>query len=248
MAIYIDKEEFREDLREYRELCKEWIAAGRPKGEAPRLTDPLWIKFYTLATKLGSMPSFAQYPFSEEMISEAIDRCMNNATLFDPDAVIDDKGKLVDGINAKSSDMIIWFDGQVKLPTSGMVIVGGERIRFKKRSGSHFYQLDRITPIDHSKGTIVEVPTSPFSYFTATITRRFYQYIDREKAETSKKELCQEHFEICHDNGIVNGSGVSSFEYARHYHIKNRRKKTDDVVDEVETEFFEDEENDSFYY
>jgi len=80
-ADYVDNQALYDALVEYRKKCKDAENSGRKK---PKLTDYLGECILKIATRLSYRPNFANYPYREEMVSDAVLNCITYIDNFDP--------------------------------------------------------------------------------------------------------------------------------------------------------------------
>jgi hypothetical protein len=80
-ADYVDNKQLYDALVEYRKKCKEAENSGRKK---PKLSDYLGECVLKIATRLSYRPNFANYPYREEMVSDAVLNCITYIDNFDP--------------------------------------------------------------------------------------------------------------------------------------------------------------------
>jgi hypothetical protein len=79
---YIDNEAFLRALILYR---KEVKVAKKSKTEKPPLSDEIGLCFLKIADHLSRKPCFVAYSFREEMISDAVENCIQYVDNFDPE-------------------------------------------------------------------------------------------------------------------------------------------------------------------
>jgi len=80
-ADYVDNQALYDALVEYRKKCKDAENSGKKK---PKLTDYLGECILKIATRLSYRPNFANYPYREEMVSDAVLNCITYIDNFDP--------------------------------------------------------------------------------------------------------------------------------------------------------------------
>ena len=78
---YVNNKEFLEALIVYRAEVKKAQEAGEP---IPRITNYLGGCFLKIATHLSYKPNFVNYMFSEDMICDGIENCVQYIKNFDP--------------------------------------------------------------------------------------------------------------------------------------------------------------------
>jgi DNA-directed RNA polymerase specialized sigma24 family protein len=81
-VYYIDNKRFYEEMKKYKELCKE---AEETEDEYPRIPNYIGECFYKIATKLSNKPNFANYSYKEEMVGDGIENCVHYIKSFNPD-------------------------------------------------------------------------------------------------------------------------------------------------------------------
>lgn len=69
---YINNKQFLAALVDYKKKCKEATEANKPLPKVPNYIGECIL---LLATRWTSKPSYANYPFRDEMISDAIENC-----------------------------------------------------------------------------------------------------------------------------------------------------------------------------
>lgn len=80
-ADYVDNTQLYDALVEYRKKCKDSDNSGRKK---PKLPDYIGECILKIATRLSYRPNFANYPYREEMVSDAVLNCVTYIDNFDP--------------------------------------------------------------------------------------------------------------------------------------------------------------------
>jgi len=78
---YVNNKEFLAALIKYREDIEIAQIKGKPK---PRITNYLGECFLKIATHLSFKPSFVNYMFKEDMISDGIENCVQYIHNFNP--------------------------------------------------------------------------------------------------------------------------------------------------------------------
>jgi hypothetical protein len=76
---YVNNKEFHEALIEYKHKVNAAKEAGAPP---PRITNYLGDCFLKIATHLSYRPNFVNYMFREEMISDAVENCVQYINNF----------------------------------------------------------------------------------------------------------------------------------------------------------------------
>lgn len=79
---YIDNEKFFEEISEWKRQVNEAIDGGEDK---PPVTDFIGECFWKIAEHLSFKSNFANYPFREDMIGDAVENCLMYAHNFDPE-------------------------------------------------------------------------------------------------------------------------------------------------------------------
>lgn len=79
---YINNPDFCEALENHRDLTRKAIAEGK---EAPRISKYIGECFYQLATRIATKPNFSGYTYKEDMILDAVERCVTYIGSFNPD-------------------------------------------------------------------------------------------------------------------------------------------------------------------
>ena len=76
---YVNNKDFHEALIEYKKKVNAAKEAGTPP---PRITNYLGDCFLKIATHLSYRPNFVNYMFREEMISDAVENCVQYINNF----------------------------------------------------------------------------------------------------------------------------------------------------------------------
>jgi len=77
---YIDKEKFTEEMHDHAEECRAAIAAKKPM---PRCPESIGEKFYLIAVNVSKKGNFYNYPFKDEMISDALENMIRYRYNYD---------------------------------------------------------------------------------------------------------------------------------------------------------------------
>ncbi len=80
-ADYVDNQQLYDALVEYRSKCKDAENSGRKK---PKISNFIGDCILKIATRLSYRPNFANYPYREEMVSDAVLNCITYIDNFDP--------------------------------------------------------------------------------------------------------------------------------------------------------------------
>ena len=78
---YVDNQKLYDALVEYSKKVKENENSGRKK---PKLPDYIGECILKIASRLSYRPNFANYPYREEMVSDAVLNCITYIDNFDP--------------------------------------------------------------------------------------------------------------------------------------------------------------------
>lgn len=78
---YIDNQTFLKQIIQHKRTVKKAEKEGLPK---PGVNDYIGKCFMDIAENLAKKPNFANYPFKEEMIGDAVENCIMYATNFNP--------------------------------------------------------------------------------------------------------------------------------------------------------------------
>jgi hypothetical protein len=78
---YIDNKRFLKEIVDHRKAARK---AERENLPRPGVNDYIGQCFMDIALNLAKKPNFANYPFKEEMIGDAIENCIMYSTNFDP--------------------------------------------------------------------------------------------------------------------------------------------------------------------
>lgn len=79
---YVDGVAFYEALKERRDQIRQAEAAGLPK---PRVSEFIGLCIMNISQNLSRKYQFANYPFRDEMVADAIVHCLRYIDSFDPD-------------------------------------------------------------------------------------------------------------------------------------------------------------------
>lgn len=82
MAEYVNNKEFYQLLVDYREKCR---VAEQEGKETPRIPEKIGECFFMIATRLSSKANFAGYTYKDEMVSDALENCVNAVHSFNPE-------------------------------------------------------------------------------------------------------------------------------------------------------------------
>lgn len=77
---YVNNKEFTEAVSEYANAYKESVAKGDKK---PMMSNYIGECIYKIATRLSTRPNFVNYTYRDEMISDAIENCIQYIGNFD---------------------------------------------------------------------------------------------------------------------------------------------------------------------
>jgi hypothetical protein len=80
-ADYVDNQLLYNSLVEYRKKSKEAENSGRKKPKLPEYIGDAILK---IASRLSYRPNFANYPYRDEMVSDAVLNCVTYIDNFDP--------------------------------------------------------------------------------------------------------------------------------------------------------------------
>lgn len=89
---YLDKEQMREALREYR---SQLFLSEQNETEPPRVSEYLGECFMNISKGLGMKHNFRRYSFVQDMIMDGVIKCLKGAKSFNPDMISERTGKLV---------------------------------------------------------------------------------------------------------------------------------------------------------
>ena len=78
---YVDNQQLYDALVDYRKKAKDNENSGRKK---PKLPDYIGECILKIASRLSYRPNFANYPYREEMVSDAVLNCITYIDNFDP--------------------------------------------------------------------------------------------------------------------------------------------------------------------
>lgn len=80
-AHYVNNQELLKAIIEHRKAIK---LAKKNKEEAPELSEYIGTCFLKIAEHLSRKPNFMSYTFREDMISDAVENCIQYVNNFDP--------------------------------------------------------------------------------------------------------------------------------------------------------------------
>lgn len=80
-AHYVDNKEFLRELIEFREENRERVEAG----QRPHISNSIGKKILDICDHLSYRYNFINYPYREEMVSDAVVTCIRYIWSFDPD-------------------------------------------------------------------------------------------------------------------------------------------------------------------
>ena len=78
---YIDNKTFLKEIVKHKKEVRKAEKEGLPK---PGVNDYIGKCFMDIAENLAKKPNFANYPFKDEMIGDAVENCIMYATNFNP--------------------------------------------------------------------------------------------------------------------------------------------------------------------
>jgi hypothetical protein len=78
---YVNNELFLKALKQHKSLVRKSIKAGEPKPQIPNYIGQCIL---LIATNLSHKPSFINYPFRDEMISDGVENCLMYLDNFNP--------------------------------------------------------------------------------------------------------------------------------------------------------------------
>lgn len=82
MANYIDNQKFYEELVIYKKKCNEAKELGKVK---PVASNYIGTCIIDIATHYSYKPSFINYSYKDQMVSDAIEACIKYVSTFDPE-------------------------------------------------------------------------------------------------------------------------------------------------------------------
>jgi len=82
MAEYINNKEFYQLLIEYKEASEIAKAENKP---VPRIPNKIGEAFILISTRLSNKGNFVGYTYKDEMVSDAIENCVNAVHSFNPE-------------------------------------------------------------------------------------------------------------------------------------------------------------------
>jgi|TARA_B110000858_G_scaffold198528_1_gene266270 hypothetical protein len=82
MAEYINNKEFYQLLIEYKESSEK---AKIEEKDPPRIPNKIGEAFILIATRLSNKGNFVGYTYKDEMVSDAIENCVNAVHSFNPE-------------------------------------------------------------------------------------------------------------------------------------------------------------------
>lgn len=102
---YIDNVRFTKEMTEHNNKCKEAEEAGLPP---PKLSDYIGKCFYDIAYHMSFMPSFINYSFKSEMISDGLENCLLYYRNFNENTISKRTGKKSAGAFTYFSQIIYY--------------------------------------------------------------------------------------------------------------------------------------------
>ena len=81
-AHYVDNKKFLEELKKWKDSCKDAEEAG---DEKPQITNYIGECFLKIANGLSYRPNFINYTYRQEMISDGIENCLQYIHNFNPE-------------------------------------------------------------------------------------------------------------------------------------------------------------------
>lgn len=79
---YVNNKEFYQAMIAYKNKCNDAIESNK---EQPKIPDYIGLCIYKIANKLSNHPSFMNYSYKDEMVSDGIETCIVNIRSFNPE-------------------------------------------------------------------------------------------------------------------------------------------------------------------
>lgn len=114
---YVDNKQLSEVLINYTRKYKEAKENNLPK---PRIPEYLGDSFLKIATHFCYRPNFVNYPFTNDLISDAVENCCRYCHNFNPDYVSPKTGKKNNAFNYITQIVYFAFLRRIKLEKKEM--------------------------------------------------------------------------------------------------------------------------------
>jgi hypothetical protein len=114
---YVSNQELSDALVAYIKLCREAKEKGEPR---PRVPEFLGKCFLNIVTGYSYLPQFVNYPFLNDMISDAIENCCKYCHNYNPDYVSPKTGKKINAFNYITQYAYYAFIRRIKLEKKEM--------------------------------------------------------------------------------------------------------------------------------
>jgi hypothetical protein len=114
---YVNNKDLSDALIAYRKLCDEAKEQGLPR---PRIPEFLGECFLKLATHFSYRPNFVNYPFINDLISDAVENCCRYCHNYNPDYVSLRTGRKINAFNYITQIVYYAFLRRIKLEKKEM--------------------------------------------------------------------------------------------------------------------------------
>ena len=132
-AHYIDNKQFLEAMKEWKQKCVDAEEAGE---ERPQVTNYIGECFLKIANGLSYRPNFINYTYRSEMVSDGIDKIIEN--------------RQYESFTVNEGDETIYdvqgFDPDIMLPDEDVYVVKKKEKKEKESEGlENFMETDKTT-------------------------------------------------------------------------------------------------------
>jgi DNA-directed RNA polymerase specialized sigma24 family protein len=175
-AYYIDNKRFYEEMKKYKDLCKDAEETG---DEYPRIPNYLGECFYKIATKLSNKPNFMGYSYKEEMIGDGIENCIHYIKSFNPEKSTNPFSYFT---------QIVWHSFVHRIQKEKKQ----QYIRYKAMNNMVMNNEHFVHSADDAYHTIV---TTEFHENTQLFISNFEEKIERNKKKKEEKKALENFIE-----------------------------------------------------
>lgn len=109
---YVDNKQLSDALIDYRRLCDKAKEDGLTR---PRIPEFLGECFLKIATHFAYRPNFVNYPFINDLISDAVENCCRYCHNYNPDYVSQRTGRKINAFNYITQIVYYAFIRRIKL-------------------------------------------------------------------------------------------------------------------------------------
>lgn len=114
---YVSNQELSDALVSYIKQCREAKEKGEPRPRVPEFLGKCFLK---IVTGYSYRPEFVNYPFLNDMISDAIENCCKYCHNYNPDFVSEKTGKKINAFNYITQYAYYAFIRRIKLEKKEM--------------------------------------------------------------------------------------------------------------------------------